>query len=147
MKTSHTLPLVGLLALAGCQTVPPARLDMDFPADVFPHRAVLQYRPKPEAAPVHAEAVLRFEAPSKLELVAWKGPMAWVVVQMNASAWRVEFPAQRRCFSGRDTQRVPAELEVWLALRTTLAKTAPRFSSVTVAARDGAALHLQFPGP
>ena len=137
--------LAGLLALTSCQTGPPAHLDIGFAADTPVHRAVLQYRPNPEAAPVHAEAAVRFEAPSRFELVAWKGPEAWVTVQMDASTWCVEFPTQRRRFTGGDPHRAPAPIQVWLALRESFVKDAPSFPSAVAVTRNGATLRIQFP--
>jgi hypothetical protein len=132
-----------LVACAGCQTTPKPTPDLQFSRDAKIILATLQFRRDATASPAHADAVLQFE-PQKFQLIAWKGPMRWVVVQQRNEQWRIEFPAQNRVFSGRDADHAPARLQIWLRARDAVEKICVADAQIaSVDGPDGAKMLLQ----
>jgi hypothetical protein len=134
--------LIALLLASGCRTTSLEPLDLRFTARAQTLLATVQWRGAHDATPLHADAVIQFEAPHLFQLVAFKGPMRLLTLQMSDERWRAEFPSQNRVLSGNDPQRAPSQLQLWLKVRDAFAKSEADARALEISTPDGSTMHV-----
>lgn len=127
-QTHPRLPKAGLrlcallflsFGLGGCQTVPPLpAVNLEDPAWTV-HQGQAVWRRDPASPELAGDVLLAMRNDGRAFVQFTKTPFPFVVAQKTTNTWEIEFPTQKRRYSGRG--RPPGQL-VWLQLPAALAE-------------------------